>query len=250
MTNKEKIIESFKKVAGLGFVESNRSHNTGIGKTFEDYLGVVENNDRLPDFEGYEVKTKRETSNSFSTLFTKSPSHPAGVNSYLRDTYGSPYPENPRMKRLHTSMFAHHGNTCNGTYSFRLVNDRGARKVKIAVSSLSDGRLIDDSVFYTYEDLDFALKNKLKNLFFVFAACKNDEESGKELFHFASAEIYETPSLENFLTLLDEGKIMYDIRIGSYKSGRNIGKPHDHGSGFRIRPVELVELYAHKEIVE
>lgn len=250
MTNKEKIIAGFKKVKNLGFVESNRSHNTGIGKTFEDYLGVVENNDRLPDFEGYEVKTKRETSNSFSTLFTKSPSHPQGVNSYLRDTYGSSYPENPRMKKLHTSIFAHQGNTFNGKYSFRLINDKENRKVKISISSLVDGSLIDDSVYYTYDDLEYALKNKLKNLFFVFATCKHDEESGKELFHFSSAEIYETPSLENFLTLLDEGKIMYDIRIGSYKSGRNIGKPHDHGSGFRIKPIDLVRLYSSKEVVE
>lgn len=52
--------------------------------------------------------------------------------------------------------------------------------------------------------------------------------------------------------MVDEGKIMYDIRIGSYKNPakRNYGKPHDHGSGFRIRPVDLTSLYADQIIVE
>jgi hypothetical protein len=46
--------------------------------------------------------------------------------------------------------------------------------------------------------------------------------------------------------LLQEGKIMYDIRIGSYPSG----KSHDHGSGFRILPQSLDKLFAYHEEVE
>ncbi len=37
---------------------------------------------------------------------------------------------------------------------------------------------------------------------------------------------------------------MVDIRIGSYKSGKNKGKTHDHGTGFRIKPSDLGLLYA------
>lgn len=39
-------------------------------------------------------------------------------------------------------------------------------------------------------------------------------------------------------------------RIGSYKSGRNIGKPHDHGSGFRIKEYNICKLYANYEKVD
>ena len=49
---------------------------------------------------------------------------------------------------------------------------------------------------------------------------------------------------------MDQGKIMYDIRMGSYQSGRKIGKLHDHGSGFRIKPEDLPKLYAEHEKVE
>ena len=47
------------------------------------------------------------------------------------------------------------------------------------------------------------------------------------------------------LKLIDRGRLMIDIRIGSYKTGKMKGKPHDHGTGFRIRPEDLSLLYEH-----
>ena len=44
MENKDFIISKFKEVKSLEYVPSNRANNTGIGKTVEDYIGVVENN--------------------------------------------------------------------------------------------------------------------------------------------------------------------------------------------------------------
>ena len=40
----KKFKEDFLDVKSKGFVESHRKHNTGIGKTFEDLVGVEENN--------------------------------------------------------------------------------------------------------------------------------------------------------------------------------------------------------------
>ena len=49
MKNKEVIVRRFKAVKKLGFVKSRRRSNTGIGKTFEDLMGVSENNSPAPD---------------------------------------------------------------------------------------------------------------------------------------------------------------------------------------------------------
>jgi hypothetical protein len=69
--------EDFEKVKKLGFVESHRFHNTGIGKTFEDLIGVVENNSESPDYmEFLELKSSRDYTKSMITLFTKSPNYP------------------------------------------------------------------------------------------------------------------------------------------------------------------------------
>lgn len=64
------------------------------------------------------------------------------------------------------------------------------------------------------------------------------------------ALIYMNPSFNRFMELLRAGKIMFDIRIGSYKSGTKRGKLHDHGSGFRILGGDIRLLYDIHEVVE
>lgn len=248
MKNKEKIIEEFQKVKNLGFVKSSRKNNTGIGKTFEDYIGVIENNLDEPDLLGYEIKSHREEATSYVTLFTKSPNFPCKANAYLNSNFGTPYEENPSLNKLHTSMFASRFNTYSGKYSFKLINDRLAKVVKIGVYDINTKALINDSVGYTYECLGKIIEKKLKNLLYVSA--EREYREGVEYFHFNKAEIYTNPSLDKFLDLIDKGLIMYDIRIGSYQSGKNYGKPHDHGSGFRIIESNIKLLFETHESIE
>ncbi len=245
---KELIVERFLQVRNLGFVKSRRKNNTGIGKTFEDYIGVVENNIDEPDLFGYEIKSHREETASYITLFTKSPNFPSRANSYLKDRFGVPYDDNPALKKLHTSMFASRFNTFGSGLSFRLVNDRMRGIVKIGVYDVVSKELIDDSVGYTYDCLEKVLKKKLKDLFYVTAERKFIDED--EYFFFSKAEIYSNPSIDKFLELLDRGLIMFDIRIGSYKSGRNVGKAHDHGSGFRILESNLRLLFSERIAID
>ena len=82
MESLNKVKFEFERIKNLGFVKSNRINNKdgGIGNTFEDYLGVSENNLRDPDFEGFEVKTQRQITSSYITLFSKSPSFPKGTS--------------------------------------------------------------------------------------------------------------------------------------------------------------------------
>lgn len=246
--NEELMIERFNQVKALGFVKSNRRNNTGIGKTFEDYIGVVENNIDEPDLLGYEIKSHREEVASYITLFTKSPNFPPRANAYLKDCFGTPYENNPTLKKLHTSIFASRYNTYNNTYSFKLINDQQHNIIKIGVYDVNTKHLINDSVGYTYECINKVLKKKLRNLFYVSAERKFEDNT--EYFFFNKAEIYSNPTLDKFLYLLDKGLIMYDIRIGSYQSGNNYGKPHDHGSGFRILESNLKLLFTEHTYIE
>ena len=50
----------------------------------------------------------------------------------------------------------------------------------------------------------------------------------------------------SFSKLIDgfkKGYIMFDFRMGAYKSGKSKGKPHDHGSGFRVKRGNLKDLF-------
>jgi len=239
--DKEQIIAEFRRIKNLGFIQSRRKNNTGIGKTFEDYLGVTENNDQLPDFKGFEVKSQRTLTSSFLSLFTKSPSAPRGANTYLRDTYGTVYEDYPDLKVLHTSVFAHKYNTYKNKYGFKIHHDKVNKILRLNIKDLDNEKLIDDSVYWTYQDISKKLETKLKAVFYVTAETK--KQSGIEYFHYTKALIFFQPSLERFLELVDNGKLMVDIRIGSYKTGKKRGKTHDHGTGFRIKSQDLTALY-------
>ena len=246
--NKRKMIARFREVKSMGYIPSHRTSDTGIGKTFEDCVGVAENNINAPDLFGFEIKAHRENSSSYVTLFTRRPSFPNDANSILNTKFGTPYPNNPTLNSLHTSMFANKGNTYMGKYSFQLCVDQEAKKILIQVSDLQSGNILDKSAGYTFEEIEETLKNKLENLFYVSA--KRQKSGGTELFLFHKADVYMHPSIERFINLLQEGEIMYDIRIGSYKSGANYGKAHDHGSGFRILPQSLGKLFTYHEEIE
>jgi hypothetical protein len=241
MTNKDKIIAAFHNVKKMGWVKSHRKNNTGIGKTFEDCIGVLENNLNKPDLFGFEIKTHRISSNAFVTLFTKKPSYPPKANEILKDKFGETDPRSG-FKKLHTSIWANKGNNFKDSLSFKLINKPDEEKIYISIMSLPDNKLLDCSSYYTYDDIKVTLTNKLHNLLYVSANNCTDED-GNELFLFDSAEIYTNPSLNKFLQLIDDGEIMYDIRIGTYRSGKLMGKAHDHGSGFRIRMGNLTKLY-------
>ena len=83
-------------------------------------------------------------------------------------------------------------------------------------------------------------------MFFVSAS--SEKSDGIEYFHFNSAKVFLDFDFDKFLTALEKGYIMFDIRIGSYKSGKNFGKPHDHGSSFRVKRENIEQLY--KQVFE
>lgn len=93
------IRKALQELSAKGWIKSNRSHNTGIGKTLEDHLGIKENNMALPDFGVMELKSQRIKTVSMMTLFTKSPE---GItNAEIRRRFGYPDREFPHIKILH-----------------------------------------------------------------------------------------------------------------------------------------------------
>ena len=78
-------VEDFLRIKKLGFVESHRSHNTGIGKTFEDLIGITENNNQTNDYMNLiEIKSQRKKRKLYNS-FTKSPTYPEGANKTLKE---------------------------------------------------------------------------------------------------------------------------------------------------------------------
>jgi len=135
-----KVLESFKHdfvlIKGKE-VPSNRRHNTGIGKTFEDIIGVEENNNLLVDYKGQiELKSQRDYTGSMLTLFTKSPDYPPNVMRYLSDNFSSTDLTYPHINILHTTVQHSIFNSYKGNYGFKLELNVEKQRLYLRVKDL------------------------------------------------------------------------------------------------------------------
>lgn len=209
------IEKALKELSEKGWVKSNRTHNTGIGKTLEDYLGITENNIALPDFGVMELKSQRAGTISMMTLFTKKPE---GItNAEILAKFGYPDPEYPEHKILHQTIT----NGKKNVRGFHCRIDEEQGKLLIMRNRKVLG-------YYTLEFLKQKAAEKIGNgLILVFADCKKIKN--QEYFHYTEAWLLKSIDPTKFIELSK-----YDIRLGVYRSGKNVGKPHDHGSAFRL----------------
>lgn len=242
MPDSNKIISEFQRIKALGFVKNKRINNKdgGIGNTFEDHLGVSENNKKDPDFEGFEVKTQREFNSSYITLFSKSPTNPDGANAILKDKFGEVRdPQFPELKKLYASIFGNKQSLIYKKYYMQLKVDRDNSLLKL-ITSNSKKKIIYEDVSWSFEALEKA-SSKLKSMIVV--AAEQKKIHNINFYHYKSATVYHNFVFSNFLSALEGGDIMFDIRIGVYNSGKNYGNPHDHGSGFRIKKENIAQLF-------
>lgn len=228
-------IREFTKIKEMGWIQTHRSGPTGIGKTLEDLLGIPENNLDQPDFGDYELKSCRIDSQSMLTMFTRAP-QPARSNTYLRKKYG--YSSNAYdndEKVLHATLSADRFSPISTTGNW------------LKIQCKSDGIYIEsqdtvENVFWSKDALKKCFEKKYKNKF-VYAKALTRGTGTNEEFHFIEA--YEVSGFDYnaFIMLLEAGKIYVDLRIGQYHNGKNKGKTHDHGTGFRIREADQPLLF-------
>lgn len=229
------------------FVPSARIHDTGIGKTFEDLVGIHENNNFLADYKDVlEIKSSRELSESMITFFTKSPSQPKKANSVLRQRYGKPDIDFPSIKILHTTVSATDFNTFESKYGFKLNVSERLGLISLVIKDLRTGQVDDSQMYFTFDDLRERVEKKCPYIAYISAESK--KEAGKELFKFNKAVLLSGLSFEKFIDCVKKGLIVYDIRLGAYRSGKMMGKPHDHGSGFRVLKRNLSKVFNVQEL--
>jgi hypothetical protein len=231
MTTFQDVVQKLKEINEQGFCRTHRAGNTGIGKTLEDLLGIQENNIPGPDIgDIIELKSARKPSSSMLTLFTKAPL-PNSANTYLLNNYGYVTGESQGKHILHTTVNGQSFNTIRGSRGFKV----GHRDDKIILEATP---ATEYEVYWTRDTIKACLENKYpKGLAYVKADFRGS--GANEEFHFNEAYFLEGFDFNNFMSLLDIGRILIDIRIGQYSDGRT----HDHGTGFRIFPDTLDSIF-------
>jgi len=219
------------------WIPSNRIHDTGIGKTLEDLLGIKENNIPGPNGEKVELKSMRKNSSSMITLFTKTPSPSDSIKRLLQQ-FGYPSKKDPSRKNLHVDL-----------YGDRYTNIKGIPSLKLSVSSTRIG--IEDNRGEKYGGWDYTvLRRSFEAKMHRVLLVKADSRfiNNREEFNYNEAWVLMGFSFERFIKLIENGIVKVELRIGVYPlDHRNAGKTHDHGTGFRVLERNLQDCFAYRD---
>ncbi len=229
MSEWEKVKTKLKKLKAMGFVQSKRFHDTGIGKTLEDWLEIKENNIAGPDNTEYELKSERNHSSSMLTMFTKSPL-PRGSTTLLREEYGYPSKFN-KDPELHATLD-----------SRNFTNLPSGKKLRIAClpDKITIVNHLDETLCgWKKEDLQKAFETKFSKAMLLVKADSRMNAQGKEEFWYKDAIAMKNFGFGGFINALKSGIVKIDLRLGHYDSGKLLGKRHDHGTAFRVKPDKL-----------
>jgi hypothetical protein len=199
-----------------GYIRSVYFHAGGIGNTFENLLGVQENNIALPDLGNFELKARRKETGSMITLFTKSPNRYS--NAQLLQNYGymsggdlkihqTVYFDNENtqgyiLKKAHDELQCWNKDECLGTYLLEYLESKFMDKI-------GDGVIL------------------------ALARTRIGPDSWEE-FHYQDVYLLKDVNFDELIR-----NLRYDIRIGRYPDGR----VHDHGSAFRLRFADLSKVF-------
>ncbi len=242
------------KIRNMGWIKNRRPNNCGgVGNTLEDLLGVPENNLQLPDYGNWELKTQRNSSSALVTLFHQEPEprRMRIIPKILLPIYGWPhqdagitYPSTERSFRqtINASIFSDRGfkvfvnrneHIVYVDFDPSMVAHRHLAWKEEVMTKTIDGLLIHKP-YWTFSSLEIKLRAKLHNLVFVHVDSRN--ENGIEYFKYKQFNVYIKPTLEAFLSFLENGNVYidFDARTG-----------HNHGTKFRVQGGVIHHLYEH-----
>lgn len=256
---KEELTEKIKKIFNKGWHRSvkatrNTRNDGAVGNTLEALLGIKENNLPVPNAREWELKGQRSHTSSLITLKHIEPSPTAAkiVSSILLPKYGWRHKQAGKKyaaseKSFRSTTYAT-GYTIRG---FKIVIDDKEQKVKFVFDSAKADKnnleiaawmqSVNDRVglgflnpepYWGFEDLKYAIGEKIKNCFYVIADSK--VENSREFFLYKELYILSGFSFDRFLKAIEFGSVLidFDARTG-----------HNHGTKFRLKQGCWKDIY-------
>lgn len=233
------LLDMLRNISRKGFVQTLRSGDTGIGMTLETMLGIKANNNKVPDYKGIEIKTKRlgKTSANRVTLFSQAPNwslSPIGSAWNLLETYG--YFRGGKL-RLNHEINAKAPNSLGFFLEVDSTKDWLKQKhLHAGETDITTGKHITT---WELEALRTRLSEKHPQTFWVGAKVRG--RGADEQFHYIQVEHTRQPKVRNFDALLESGVVSVDYLMSQRASGLNAVR--DHGYLFKIHPRNFDALF-------
>ncbi len=227
MTLKE-IERKLRDLKAMGYIPTARTGSTGVGHTFEQKMGLPETNIPVPDLGGrVEIKTTRRDSSSLVTLFCFNRGVWHISQKELIEKYG--YIDDSGRKALKNTVYA--GRQISQGLSL-LIDDS---KNIVSLVDSNANTLATWDVFVMVGKL----VSKLSRVLFVIADRRFDANNEEE-FLYNEAYILTDPIPRNFINAFKSGKVGIDLRMHLKESGT----VRNRGTAFRIKEIDLLDLYA------
>ena len=243
--NFNKLKTAFQEIKNKGWIEGNTIGPGNIGRTFENLIGIPNNEFEIPDFDQTEIKTKTKDSDSYTSLFCCTPTGPHYHEvERIKELYGYPDAKIKNHNILNTSVYSKYKNKVGLNFFFELKIDKNNQKIFLLIYD-KQKRLIEDSIYWDFDILEEKLYRKLKYLAFIKA--EKRLSNSKVYFKYYSMSLYKLKDFNTFIDLLDRGIIRISIKIGIFRDNKRLGKIHDHGTSFCIQEKDLDKLY---ELIE
>ncbi len=233
--------KKFYDISKKGYIKSICKGYSSIGRTFEFELGLSENEFGIPDYNGIEIKTRRNYSKSAITLFNAAPDGDKLFEiERIKNTYGYPCKKDRRFKVLYIEAYGDKFNFAGIKYQYKIEVNRKKEKVYICIYD-KDSKLIDKNVSWSFDYLKERLILKLNYLALVNAW--NKRNGNCEYFKYYKLSFYKLISFERFIDLIEDGTIKLTIKVDIHTGEKNYGKTYDHGCGFSIKEENLTKLF-------
>ena len=218
------------EIKDMCYIQTRRRGPTGVGHTFEQVLGLDEDNLQIPDIGGrIEVKTARRNAGSLVTMFTFNRSVWQMPQKEVVMKYGY-FSETDQRQALYHSIWPYRDHPSG----FNVIVDRHGNSLKLMHGE-------NEIAIWSIYRLVGALLYKLGKILFVIADTRINED-GREEFYYSEAYLLEEPSEEGFIEAFESSKVCLDIRMHLNERGT----VRNHGTGFRMREDELSLLFGKK----
>ena len=228
--NFKEFVPQYKRIKARGFIKSKRKGDGAAGNTFEDELGLPENNIAGPDIEGNELKVKRKGASGLQTLFNKEGKWQMKQIEFLEE-YGFPHTKYLGEKSAQSTV-----TKTPNKRGYYFKTDDEYLYVKCGDTTI---------VKWDWIELLEVFGKKFPNCIKVLAETK--KENGIEYFHYNEAYLFKGTTKEKFRELIEDDVISIDFRLYTqYNKGLGV---RNRGTAFRIKHEDMDKLFL-KEVIK
>ena len=172
--------QKYKEIKSRGYIPITRTGDGKFGNTFEDLLGLTENNINAPDIDGHEIKVQSKLTHSKMTLFNMKPEwiipqkkvvvDYGWAHSYKKGelTIQSTITRTPNKRHLWLDtadkLYVKHNDTILGQWSWESLTEQFVKKFPSAIKVYGEEKREGDKVYFWFNEA-YLLTGTSKELF-------------------------------------------------------------------------------------